>query len=736
MKCNPLRWLWGLLPVVLLGWAAVQFSHIDIETDLKKRVDAQLSGSGFKWSLTAFDGRDGQITGVATDEADPGRAYDIARSIWGVRVVDNRAKVIDKVEAYQWSVSRAGNTVRLAGHVPNEGVRAEIVKVAKAGFPGLDIIDEMKLARGVPSDAWINGVTFGIKQVAGLKAGEAKLDGLGLMVSGEAADLKGYRGVKSALATDLPKGVKLTDDRVVAPTVKPFVWSAKQGAGLLLLSGYVPSERARGEVLAAAKAALPKAQVTDRMEVAEGAANGHLAAAVAGLKELARLEEGSAEISDATMVVKGVAADPDVAASVRQGVGRAAPQGFRVSDAITARDSGPKAVSPYTTSATADAQSVVLSGFAPSEAAREQVAKVAGERFAGRRIDNRLVVAPGAPDGWQRCVEAGLGGAGRVGNGKMTLVDRRLDLAAATEDEELAAAVPGDVKAAAKTDCDANVRIDVQAEVVPELVWRAALSGNEVVLDGDVSSAAAKSNLAASAQRLFPGKSVVDRMRIVDSRSRKWPAAAEQGLIALAALKKGTATLVRQELTIAGEATEQAVVGKVRDQLSRDLAKGYVGRDQITVAAAAPAPQTPPTVPAPATPPVAAAPATTPADPVAKACQASLQQTAREGMIRFERASATLTRDSFPTLDRLAAAVKACPKIGIEIEGHTDAEGTPERNQRLSDRRAQSVVDYLTRGGVDASRLTAIGYGETRPLAPNDTAENRAKNRRIEFTVK
>ena len=105
-------------------------------------------------------------------------------------------------------------------------------------------------------------------------------------------------------------------------------------------------------------------------------------------------------------------------------------------------------------------------------------------------------------------------------------------------------------------------------------------------------------------------------------------------------------------------------------------------------------------------------------------------------MIRFERASATLTRESFGTLDKLAAVAKACPNILVEIEGHTDAEGTPERNQRLSDRRAQSIVDYLTRGGVNAQHLVAIGYGETRPLVPNDTAENRAKNRRIEFTVK
>ena len=76
------------------------------------------------------------------------------------------------------------------------------------------------------------------------------------------------------------------------------------------------------------------------------------------------------------------------------------------------------------------------------------------------------------------------------------------------------------------------------------------------------------------------------------------------------------------------------------------------------------------------------------------------------------------------------------PLCLIEIEGHTDAEGTPERNARLSRRRAEAVAEYLAEAGVDAQKLSAVGYGETRPVAPNDTPANRARNRRIEFAVR
>ena len=108
----------------------------------------------------------------------------------------------------------------------------------------------------------------------------------------------------------------------------------------------------------------------------------------------------------------------------------------------------------------------------------------------------------------------------------------------------------------------------------------------------------------------------------------------------------------------------------------------------------------------------------------------------RDGTIRFQRASAELAEESFPTLDKLVAVAKTCPELKIDIEGHTDAEGTPERNQRLSDRRARSVSDYLTQGGIEAARLTPVGFGDTKPIAPNDTAEGRAQNRRIEFQVR
>ena len=106
------------------------------------------------------------------------------------------------------------------------------------------------------------------------------------------------------------------------------------------------------------------------------------------------------------------------------------------------------------------------------------------------------------------------------------------------------------------------------------------------------------------------------------------------------------------------------------------------------------------------------------------------------GVLEFDRAKADLTSESTLTLRELAEIAKECPASKIEIEGHTDAEGTDERNQKLSDRRAKAVADYLAREGVASARMTTVGYGASRPIADNATADGRARNRRIEFIVK
>lgn len=104
--------------------------------------------------------------------------------------------------------------------------------------------------------------------------------------------------------------------------------------------------------------------------------------------------------------------------------------------------------------------------------------------------------------------------------------------------------------------------------------------------------------------------------------------------------------------------------------------------------------------------------------------------------VRFRSNSAEIDPDSHPMLEEVADAILRNPEFcRIEIQGHTDWSGAPERNRTLSQERAQAVVDFLIQTGVAADRLNAIGYGPDRPVAPNITAAGRERNRRIEFHI-
>ena len=178
MKCNPLRWLWGLLPLALIALAVNWIERPRIERDLTNRTQAALQAAGYNWAETAFQrsGRDGWLVGQATDEADRGKAYALASGIPGLRSLDNKVGLVDRAEKYTWSATKLGGRVRLRGLVPSDKDRKDILGLAKASFPGLEIVDEMRLRRGVPGrDPWLGGISYSFKQLEKLKHGSTEL---------------------------------------------------------------------------------------------------------------------------------------------------------------------------------------------------------------------------------------------------------------------------------------------------------------------------------------------------------------------------------------------------------------------------------------------------------------------------------------------------------------------------------------------------------------------------------
>lgn len=104
--------------------------------------------------------------------------------------------------------------------------------------------------------------------------------------------------------------------------------------------------------------------------------------------------------------------------------------------------------------------------------------------------------------------------------------------------------------------------------------------------------------------------------------------------------------------------------------------------------------------------------------------------------IFFDIGKSTLTNTSNAELDRLVDLLKDVPQLKIEISGHTDNTGSAALNETLSQKRAEAVVSYLKNNGINAQRMTAMGYGSSKPIESNATADGRQQNRRTEFEIK
>ncbi len=257
--------------------------------------------------------------------------------------------------------------------------------------------------------------------------------------------------------------------------------------------------------------------------------------------------------------------------------------------------------------------------------------------------------------------------------------------------------------------------------------------GDKVALSGFYPDEDAHSKIVAAAAKAFSGRELVDQLKPAGGAPSGFLDAALAGLAQLARLRSGALDLHDCSVRLSGEAGGAEAADDIRARLEGVRHSGYSVTARIAgppakIAAAAPR------VAPPVAPPVDRTARSARLD--ARACQARMAALVKDAPIVFPLRSALLDPESARTLDAVAEEAKRCPDVDFEIAGHSDDIGLVSANLELSRRRAESVLVYLVAVGVAPHRLTAVGYGETRPLVANVNDANRARNRRIEFNLK
>jgi OmpA-OmpF porin, OOP family len=363
---------------------------------------------------------------------------------------------------------------------------------------------------------------------------------------------------------------------------------------------------------------------------------------------------------------------------------------------------------PFVWSADRDVAKVTLGGSAPLPASKGRLLEAARAGLGGVEVVDQMHLSRGAPPRFDNAALLLIDQIGKLKDGKVTISDAKVSLSGMARDLGGREAI-----AAALKNLPEGFSVAANEIKAPPYVFQAykdpvavTLTLTGYVPDNNVHAAIT----AASARKFFSEK-VVDNLKASVGAPSGFVSAVVPALGALSRLSTGTLVVTDREVKLSGDVFYDAAVAQIRASLAKDFPEGWQANADLAVK-----------------------PAAAPVDPTV--CQQLFSDLLAKGKIRFESGRATIDSDSSGLLDRLIETALRCPTANVEVAGHTDADGEDAANQTLSEKRAQAVADYLVKAGMPASRLTAIGYGSSQPVATNDTDEGKAKNRRIDFLVR
>lgn len=543
---------------------------------------------------------------------------------------------------------------------------------------------------------------------SGLSWAKALVVGRDSTLSGEAPSPE--ERAKAQSVADNVFGVrKVADAMTVLPEAKPFSITVLRDGAKITLTGAVPPGEAREKIAEAIRKSGPGLTIVDEMRPARGAPASFGALVDVGLSNLLKLNQGTLSISDNALSLAGRAADFVGYRDIRVALGKM-PAGTMLTKGLGQGDILPPIAAPFSFVAELGANGVTLSGFYPSENAREKV--VSAAKAFGLAVSDQLQIADGGPKGdWTVAATLLVSELGKMEAGRASLTDARVTLTGRAKGLLAEGDFRNDLRALPAGFALADLKIE--SRVIRPYRFNAERRGDTLTLTGHVPDAKARASVIDIAKAFFEGDRIEDRLQEGLGEPKGFLAAVQAGLQELSRLADGASLSISDSVAaLKGAALFDAAREQIAQGFAQSIPQGFERKVEVSTAPLPPAIESLPD------------------------CQALYTNLLKTRTVRFKSGSADLSEVSRAILDRLAVISLRCTTARIEIGGHTDNDGSPQSNAELSRRRAETVGAYLVRAGVVATRLEPVGFGETVPVAPNDSPENKAKNRRIEFFVK
>ena len=613
-------------------------------------------------------------------------------------------------DPFTWSAAKgAAGGVTFSGYVPSTAARNRL-HTAAINVGG----DSTIIADGAPEN-FESEAGNALALLLTLETGSISYDGANWAITGKVASSdaalaadqafarSGLREAGWAFDIDAPP----PPEPPPPPLVDPYVWRAEKAAtGTTTLTGAAPSEELQRALFSRAGAG-----ATDESTLGLGQPENFDAAALAGMDALVRLSQGAVSYDGREWSLSGEVASVGERLLIEDTL-EAAVDTSNWQIAIQALDA-PPVVTPYAWSATKTADgALTLAGYVATEELQRFIAVRAGDATT-----DTTAVASGEPAGFIADVLAGLEALTHLAEGTASLeqgvwtlsgvpqtaadAERAIAALGTTEDGRWVMDLSDPVTVA--TEDPAAETVDEEAVEPPvardfTFAVTKPLDG-ALVLEGNVPNVGAGAYLGVLA-----GGVPTDRLAVADGMPGDFAANSLAGARLLSELASGEFGLEGETWVLSGSAETEADRSAMLQRLAETpLASNWQTRIDLL--------------------------------PPLDACRRKVAAFAGRNAILFHSGSARLAEASNAAIDELAEYLKVCPDAVVHVEGHTDADGAEDLNLALSVARAEMVVEALIERGVSFQRLYAVGYGESLPVADNDTSAGKRANRRIAFTI-
>lgn len=555
---------------------------------------------------------------------------------------------------------------------------------------------------------------------SGLEWAMANPDGMQVVLTGEAPDEAArFRAITLVSQTTNPAHIR--DNMTVAPPedlpLLAYEVEILRSGDTVLMHGLVPAGPDAPVDFQTRVAAIdPVDHVSDVLtQSLSPAPEGWGDAAEIGLAALADLADVRVEITPGRVRVDGVAPAGTDAEAWRRRIEQQAPETIEV--AMNLRQARQR-LSPFTMRMVNDGDGVVVESCAVESEGDAAIVSRALQASGGNLAGN-CTLALGAPDeAWPEAASALIASLSELGRGAITVTDNSITVlpdgsvtaeALSQQRKALRDALPPSYKVSML----ATKGLKIGGQEGPTLRLTRSAEG-PVTLSGPVGSAQEEATLAALSAARFGAVNVTSVFGAAEDLPETWGLQALAVTEALALLHQGEIELTEDAIAITGTTRDPEGTNRIQNALHATL-----GPDTVVALNVAyePAPT-----------PIATGPS--PAD-----CVAEINDILLANKITFAPGAVRVPSEALPTIDSIAASLRNCPEVPMEIGGHTDSQGREESNQLLSQARADAVLDALAARRVLTSQISAKGYGETRPIADNSTEEGREANRRIAFRL-